>query len=149
MKKIELKGNTLDYLTNSWLFPSILILFVLCSYLIMQRLSYAIITLAIAWSLILFASRRSTKNGELKTGFSLEFGVNELICKHNNSIFWHVPYNKISHFSVEPAFKPSWLNPKYSFALIYTKDGDSYSLPVQIGKEKSEEIRIAVEKAIA
>jgi len=149
MKKIEIKGNPVGYLTKSWLLPSIFISFVVADFLIMHKPNYGTIAWAITWSLIVLISRNSTKNSEYSSGFSLEFGNTDIVCKHNNSIFWHIPYNRISHFAVEPANNSSWLSPKNSLTRIYTKDGDSYSIPVQINAEQNEEIRLALERAIA
>lgn len=148
MKKFEVKGVSVNWATHSWTLPLTYIILTIIDFIGNDKLNYIMSASAMLWACIVFMNRVYTKKGLFKSNYSLEFGNTDLICKQNNSVIWYIPYSRLSHTAIEPADAYSWFNPKSSLTLIYTKDGDSYSIPVQIGDEQNREICAAIKNVI-
>lgn len=69
-----------------------------------------------------------------------------MICMKGDVIFWHLPFARVSHISELDAGPGRWINPKLFYALINTRDGDSFLVPVRLNKEQYLEITAEVER---
>ena len=148
MKTIEVNGFKIHWLTHSFFMPFAYSCLALIGPILGQKPNYPFVSLAILWIFIVYVNRRSKKNILYKSHCILEFRDSELACKLNNSVIWHVPYSRLSHIVVEPG-NDSWFNPKSESTYIYTKDGYSYSIPIQICNSKSTEVCTAIQNVIA
>ncbi len=148
MKKIEVRGLKVSWLTHSWVLPIAYIFIAMIGPVFGEKPNYSFIILAVTWTLIVFMNRMSTQKWLYKSNYILEFGNSELVCKYKDSMIWHIQYSRLSHVVVEPA-NSSLFNPKSALTLIHTKDGDSYSIPVQICSAQNIEIQSAIESLVA
>ncbi len=148
MKKIEIRGLQVCWLFHGWGLPVAYLLIAMIGPVFGEKPNYSFVVLAVAWALIVFTNRMSAQKGLYKSDYILEFGNSEIVCKYKDSIIWHINYSRVSHVVVEPT-NLSLFKPKSGLTLIHTKDGDSYSIPVQICNAQNIEIQSAIESLVA
>lgn len=145
MKTIEIVGKQYNFFTNSWFLPAFFAVLVISDFITSGKFNYSMAFAFVAWLLIIVANRYSSIDEKHKSNYILEFGETDLICKFKNSIFWHIPFSKLSHVVNEEIGSSSIFVPKAELLLFYTKDGDSYSIPIKINTSQMAEIKTAIE----
>lgn len=146
MKSIEIFGEPDVYLLRTWLLPSFFGCLLVIDFFISHKINYSIAFSFLIWLLIVISIRQGHTGIGRKKKYTLEFGKQDLTCKFQGVVFWHIPYTKLSHATEESIHSGSILFPKRDQFLIYTKEGDSYSLPIQIPASQVFEIKDEIDK---
>ena len=144
MKNIEIQGNPNVYLLRSWLLPAIFGALLLIDYIASKDFNFLFFICFLMWVLVIAANRRGFSGENRGSKYVLEFGESDLICKFKNSIYWHIPFSKLSHAAEEEVGSGTIFLPKINNFLIYTKDGDSYSIPILISQKQILEIKAEI-----
>lgn len=144
MKNIEITGNPDVYLLRSWLLPVLFGGILLIEYIASNQFNFLFAICLLSWVLVVAANRRGFSDENASSKYVLEFGESDLICKFRGSIFWHIPFSKLSHADEETVGSGTLFLPKIKQFLIYTKDGDSYSIPIKISSKQIIEIKSAI-----
>jgi hypothetical protein len=113
-----------------------------------NKFSFSTAFAFVAWLLIVIFNRYISIGENHTSNYTLEFGEKDLTCKFKNSIFWYIPFSKLSHVAYEEIGSDSLLFPKSELLLFYTKEGDSYSIPIKINANQTVEIKEAVERIV-
>ena len=145
MKSIELHGNPNVYLLKSWLLPVLFGGLLIIDYIESNKFNFLLAISFLSWGLVIAANRRGFFGGNSRSKYILELGETDLVCRFENSIFWHIPLSRISHAGEEISSGTIFL-PKVKRFLIYTKDGDSYSIPITINSKQVVEIKGVIER---
>lgn len=144
MKNIEITGSPDVYLLRSWLLPVLFGGLLLIEYMASNKFNFLFAICLLSWVLVVAANRRGFSDENASSQYVLEFGKSDLICKFRGSIFWHIPFSKLSHADEETVGSGTLFLPKIKQFLIYTKDGDSYSIPIKISPKQIIEIKSAI-----
>lgn len=144
MKNIEITGSPDVYLLRSWLLPALFGGLLLIEYIVSSKFNFLFAICLLSWVLVVAANRRGFSDENASSKYVLEFGESDLICKFRGSIFWHIPFSKLSHADEETVGVGTLFLPKIKQFLIYTKDGDSYSIPIRISSKQIIEIKSAI-----
>lgn len=146
MKNIEILGSPDVYIVRSWLLPALFGGLLVLDFITSKKLNLVITFSFLSWVLIVAANRYAFSGENRRSKYVLEFGKTDLVCKFKNSIFWHIPFSKISHAVEEEVDSGTIFIPNKVQFLIYTKDSDSYSIPIKIHPNQIVEIKAAIER---
>jgi hypothetical protein len=146
MKNIEILGDPDIYLLRTWLLPAFFGFLLVLDFMVSKRLNFSIAFSLLAWSIVVMSVRQGLTGKSRKSHYILEFGNQDLICKFKGSVFWHIPISKISHAVEEEISSGSIFLPKRKQFLIYTKEGDSYSIPINMSASQVLEIKTEIEQ---
>jgi|GEM_PF-1467907 len=144
-EKYIILGKRYNFFTTSWLLPTFFAVLLIFDFITTSKFNFSTAFAFFAWLLIVIANRCSSVGENHKINYILEFDETDLICKFKNSIFWHISFSKLSHVANEQVGADSLLFPKEELLLFYTKEGDSYSIPIKMNTNQVVEIKAAVE----
>lgn len=148
MKNIEILEDPDIYLLRTWLLPAFFGFLLILDFMVSKKLNFSIAFSLLFLSLGVISVRQGLigKGKSRKSNYILEFGNQDLVCKFKGSVFWHIPISKISHAVEEEVGSSSIFLPKREQFLIYTKEGDSYSIPINMSSSQVLEIKTEIEK---